>query len=148
MRHQTTKLPSQDAKSAEHFLDQRHRRLILRQAPYAIVELKACSWEDVLTAIFKHGETLKDRNRQHTLCHRLSSSKIILTTFHFLDHSHTYLQLPFPFSFPIVMGRQVRTTPKELGLVAIHWMGSGVADWLPALPIMCHFPLHQTVTRM
>jgi hypothetical protein len=49
-RHPTTNLPSQAAKSAEHFLDQRHHHLILRQAPYTIVKLKTRSQEDFDTA--------------------------------------------------------------------------------------------------
>ena len=46
MRHQTTKILSQAAKSAEKVLDQCHHQLFLRQAPYAIVELKPRSRED------------------------------------------------------------------------------------------------------
>ena len=44
--HLMTKHPSQGTKSAEHSLDQQHHHLILWQAPYTIIKLKTCSWED------------------------------------------------------------------------------------------------------
>jgi len=109
------------------------------------------SWEDSTSAIFKHNQrTMVREYRTHIALPFLFNFKFyslfkFSITAAFISNYHSHFTLPMirysQSRHSTTMGWRVRAAPNDRDLTATHWVGSGIADWPPALCNIAPLPL-------